>query len=111
MGTKSYASHQLNYLKHVNMQEAHRNDYYANRVLFISKPSEVLTVIHDKMDHAKMASPCFANQIEAIDKLFELPITIIGKFGYNCITLPKRNFVFVRLYLGTYMNIIWIIYR
>ena len=42
MGTKSYIAHQLNYFKHVNMQEAHRNDYYTNRALSISLPLEGL---------------------------------------------------------------------
>ena len=56
MGTESYAAHQLNYFKHVNMQEAHCNDYYTNRALSISRPLEVFTVIHDKMDHAKIAT-------------------------------------------------------
>ena len=80
MGTESYVAHQLNYFKHVNMQEAHRNDYYTNRALSISKPLEVLTVIHDKMDHAKTASPCFANRIKATDGLFKLPVSVTG----NC---------------------------
>ena len=79
MGTESYIAHQLNYFKHVNMQEAHRNDYYTNRALSISKPLEVLTVIHDKMDHAKTASPCFANRIKATDGLFKLPVSVTGE--------------------------------
>jgi hypothetical protein len=37
MGTESYEAHNLNYFKHVNMQEAHHNEYYMNRVLSISK--------------------------------------------------------------------------
>ena len=83
MGTESYAAHQLNYFKHVNMQEAHRNDYYTNRALSISRPLEVLTVIHDKMDHAKTASPCFANRIKATDGFFKLPVSVTGNFGYK----------------------------
>ena len=79
MGTESYIAHQLNYFKHVNMQEAHRNDYYTNRALSISRPLEVLTVIHDKMDHAKTASPCFAHRIKATDGLFKLPVSVTGK--------------------------------
>lgn len=49
IGTKSYATHRLNYFKDVNIQEAHRNDYYTNRVLFLAKHWEVLTVIRDKI--------------------------------------------------------------
>ena len=83
MGTESYAAHQLNYFKHVNMQEAHRNDYYTNRALSISRPLEVLTIIHDKMDHAKTASPCFAHRIKATDGFFKLPVSVTGEFGNN----------------------------
>jgi hypothetical protein len=61
MGTESYVAHQLNYSKHVNKQKPHRNNYYTNIALSISEPLGVLTVIHDKMDHAKTCSPCFAN--------------------------------------------------
>ena len=66
MGTKSYAIHQLNYFKHVNMQEAHRNEYYTNNFVHL---------------HAL--------------------VSVTGEFGNNCITLPKCNFMFVGLYLGT----------
>ena len=79
MGTESYIAHQLNYFKHVNMQEAHRHDYYTNRALSISLPLEVLTVIHDKMDHAKTTSPCFAHRIKATDGFFKLPVSVTGE--------------------------------
>ena len=82
IGTESYSAHQLNYFKHVNMQEAHRNDYYTNRALSIARPLDVLTVIHDKMDHAKTASPCFANRIKATDGLFKLPVSVTGSMGF-----------------------------
>jgi hypothetical protein len=88
MGTESYMAHQLNYFKHVNMQEAHRNDYYTNRVLSISRPLEVLTVIYDKMDHAKTASPCFANRIKATDGFFKLHVSVTGEVGNEFIALP-----------------------
>jgi len=81
MGTESHTAHQLVYFKHVNLQEAHRNDYYTNRALSISKPLEILTIIHDKMDHAKTASPCFANRIKATDGFFKLPVSVTGDCG------------------------------
>jgi hypothetical protein len=40
--------------KHMNMQNAHHDDYCTNRALSITKPLEVLMVIHDKLDHAKI---------------------------------------------------------
>lgn len=53
IGTESYVAHQLNYFKYVNMQEVHCNDYYTNRALLIVRPLKVLTIIHDRMNHAK----------------------------------------------------------
>src|ERR1700736_3885963 len=101
MGTKSYMAHQLNYFKHVNMQEADRNDYYTNRALSISRPLEVLTVIHDKMDHAKTASPYFANRIKATDGFFKLPISVTGEFQNNVMTYLKCCGVLFRDVLDT----------
>jgi hypothetical protein len=71
------------------MQEAHRNDYYTNRALSISKSLEVLTVIHDKMDHAKTASPCFANRIKATDGFFKLPVSVTGEHVNNLVGVSK----------------------
>ena len=99
MGTKSYAAHQMNYFKHVHMQKAHCNDYYTNKALSISRPLEVLTIIHDKMDHAKTTSPCFVNRIKVTDGFFKLPISVICEFENNCIALFKHNFVYLGLYL------------
>jgi hypothetical protein len=71
------------------MQEAHHNDYYTNRALSISKPFEVLMVIHDKMDHAKISSPCFANRIKATYGFLKLPVSVTCEFGYNVICDSK----------------------
>jgi hypothetical protein len=96
MDIELYAAHQLNYFKHINMQEAYCNDYYTNRALSISRPLEVLTVIHDKMDHAKTSSPCLANRFKATDELFKLHISVIAEFRNNVITNPKRYGVLFR---------------
>ena len=93
MGIESYATHQLNYFEHVNMQEVRHNNYYTNRALSISRPLEVLTVIHDKMDHVKTTSPCFANRIKATDGFFKLHVWVTCEFGNDCITYPKHNIV------------------
>ena len=89
MVTESYAAHQLNYYKHVNMQKTHRNDYYTNRALSISRPLEVLMVIHYKIDHAKTTSLYFANRIKAINGCFKLHVSVTGELGNNVITYPK----------------------
>lgn len=48
IGTESYTTHQLNYVKYVNMQKTYYNDYYTIGALSIVGPLEVLTVILDK---------------------------------------------------------------
>ena len=80
IGTESHTRHQTKYIEHVNNQEAHRQDYYKNRALSIMRPTEVLTVIHDKMDHAKTACPCYARKIKATDGLFKLPVAVTGLY-------------------------------
>jgi hypothetical protein len=80
IGTESHTRHQRKYIEHVNNQEAHRQDYYKNRALSIMRPAEVLTVIHDKMDHAKTACPCYARKIKATDGLFKLPVAVTGSY-------------------------------
>jgi hypothetical protein len=100
MGTESYATHQLNYFKHVNMQEAHRNDYNTNKVLSISRPLEVLTVIHNKIDHVKTTSPCFANQIKVTDGFLKLYVSVTGEFENNFIAFSKVCSICNRVILG-----------
>jgi hypothetical protein len=80
IGTESHTIHHTKYIEHVNNQEAHRQDYYKNRALSIMRPTEVLTVIHDKMDHAKTACPCYARKIKATDGLFKLPVAVTGSY-------------------------------
>ena len=82
IGTESHTRHQTKYIEHVNNQEAHRQDYYKNRALSIMRPTEVLTVIHDKMDHAKTACPCYARKIKATDGLFKLPVAVTGSWRF-----------------------------
>lgn len=52
-------------------------NYYKNCVLSIMRANEVLTIILDKMSHAKIACPCYAHKIKATNGLLKLPITVI----------------------------------
>ena len=52
IGIESHIIHQRKYIEHVNNQEAHRQNYYKNRALSIMRPTNVITVIHEKVDHA-----------------------------------------------------------
>ena len=85
IGTESHNKHQRKYIEHVNNQEAHRQDYYKNRALSIMRPNEVLTIIHDKMDHAKTACPCYARKIKATDGYFKLPIAVTGSSFFHIV--------------------------
>jgi hypothetical protein len=46
--------------KHLAIARAHRELYYANRYMSHTSPHECLTIMHDKMDHAKIASLVFS---------------------------------------------------
>jgi uncharacterized C2H2 Zn-finger protein len=92
IGTESYTRHQQKYIEHVNNQEAHRQDYYKNRALSIMRPNEVLTIIHDKMDHAKTACPCYAQKIKATDGYFKLPIFVTGLLVFIFLACPHIHF-------------------
>nr|PNR49411.1 hypothetical protein PHYPA_011307 [Physcomitrium patens] len=43
--------------KHLGIARAHREYYYAKRYYSQTYPDECVTIMHDKMDHAKTASP------------------------------------------------------
>ena len=50
--------------KHLNKAWAQRNLYAANRYQSKCFLHECVTIMHDKMDHAKTASPTFSHKIE-----------------------------------------------
>jgi hypothetical protein len=52
---------------HLREQECARVYYYLSRALSIHRPKQVLCIMHDKMDHSKTASPCFASKTKAVD--------------------------------------------
>ena len=54
--TKGTAGHMIianASLRHLTLQEAHRNNYYKDRIMSKYAPNEVLCIIHDKMDYGK----------------------------------------------------------
>lgn len=65
------------------MQEAKCNDNYTNMALSMARPLEVLTIIHDKLDHAKTSSPCFAHRLKVTDGLFNLHLSITNMVLFN----------------------------
>ena len=68
---------------HLREQEACRAYYCLSRALACYRPDEVLCVMHDKMDHSKTASPCFASRNKATDGLMKLPISVTGMLAHG----------------------------
>ena len=92
IGTEFHTRHQRKYIEHINNQETHRQNYYKNRALSIIRPAEVLTVIHDKMDHAKTACFCYAHKIKATDGLFKLPVAVTCSYGITNVCWKTLQF-------------------
>jgi hypothetical protein len=68
---------------HLDGQRAHRELYYANRTLSERYPKKVLTIIHDKMDHSKTASPHFSHKSKASDSFMKLPVAVTGMIAHG----------------------------
>ena len=62
--------------KHLAIARAHRDYYYINRYRSHNFPHECLTVMHDKMDHAKTASLVFLHKSKDLDGLVKLPLSV-----------------------------------
>ena len=69
--------------RHVEIARAHRELYYANRHRSVAFPHECLTVMHDKMDHAKTASPVFSHRSKELDGLVKLPVSVTGMIAHG----------------------------
>jgi hypothetical protein len=83
VGSTNYTIFKKAYKTHLAEQEAHRNAYYSSRYMSISKPEKCLTIIHDKMDHAKTASPCFASKTKSTDSFMRLPVAVTGMIAHG----------------------------
>jgi hypothetical protein len=69
--------------EHNALARAHRELYYANRNLSISEPEKVLTIIHDKMDHSKIASPHFSHKNKSTEAFMKLPVSVTGMIAHG----------------------------
>jgi hypothetical protein len=63
---------------HIDAQRAHRELYYTNRRLSKKEPTKVLTIIYNKMDHLKTASPYFSHKYKAVDSFMKLLVALTG---------------------------------
>ena len=69
--------------KHLAIARAHREFYYAKQYHSLTYPHECVTVMHDKMDHAKTASPVFSHKSKELDSLVKLPIAVTGMIAHG----------------------------
>jgi hypothetical protein len=46
-------------------------------------PNKCITIIHDKMDHAKIASPYFASKNKSIDAFMRLLVVVTGMIAHG----------------------------
>ena len=63
---------------HIDYAFGHEDLYYLNRYRSKSSPQEVITIIHDKMDHSKTTSPVLSHKVKHLDGLMKLPIAMTG---------------------------------
>ncbi len=77
--------YELKLEKHILHQESCRNMYHIWRFKFVRSKDAFLCVIHDKMDHVKIAFPWFQVANTMIFTIGQLPITLISVIapGHN----------------------------
>ena len=68
---------------HIAGQKAHRELYYANRHISEKYPEKMLTIIHDKMDHSKTASPHFSYKSKATNSFMKFPVAVRGMIAHG----------------------------
>lgn len=68
---------------HLDSAFAHRDLYYLNRFRSKTSPHEVLTIMHDKMDHSKTASPALSHKVKHLDGLTKLPVAVTGMLAHG----------------------------
>ena len=69
--------------KHLAIACAHREYYYAKGYHSQNYPHECLTIMHDKMDHAKTASLAFSHKSKELDGLVKLPESLTGMIAHG----------------------------
>ena len=57
--------------------------YYSNRYISEMYPEKMLTIIHDKMDHSKTASPHFSHKTKATDCFMKMPVAVTGMIAHG----------------------------
>ena len=68
---------------HIDVAFAHQDLYYLNQYRSKSSPHEVVTIMHDKMDHSKSASPVLSYKVYHLDGLMKLPIAVTSILAHG----------------------------
>ena len=68
---------------HIDLAFAHRDLYYLNRYRSKSSSHEVVTIMHDKIDHSKTASPVLFHKVKHLDGLMKLPVAVTGILAHG----------------------------
>ena len=63
---------------HIDSTFAHRDLHYLNRYRSKSSLHKVVTIMHDKRDHSKTASPILSHKVKHLDGLMKLPVVVTG---------------------------------
>jgi hypothetical protein len=54
-----------------------------SQALSIHQPMQVLCIVHDKMDHSKSASPCFASKMKSVDGYLKFPVYVTRMIAHG----------------------------
>ena len=68
---------------HIDSAFAHRDLYYLNRYRSKSSPHEVVIIMHDKMDHSKIASLVLSHKMKHLDGLMKLSVAVTGILAHG----------------------------
>ena len=82
-GSEDYGRIQKCFDKHLFLQEACHHAYYRSRWLSKLCPSQLLSIMHDKMDHSKTTCPALARKTKALDGFMKLPVKVKGMFAHG----------------------------
>ena len=68
---------------HIDFAFAHQDLYYLNQYRSKSSPHEVVTIMHDKMDYSKTASPVLFHKVKHLDGLMKFLIVVTGILAHG----------------------------
>ena len=68
---------------HIDSAFTHQDLYYLNRYRSKSSLHKVVTIMHDKMDHSKTASPVLSHKVKHLDGLMKLPVAVTGILAHG----------------------------